>query len=47
MVEFLFWKLVVFVALAFVWGIFCGATGRRLTGERIDTAAKEPDPNHR
>jgi hypothetical protein len=35
-IEFKFWKLLGFVALALLWGIYCGATGRQLGRERRD-----------
>lgn len=33
-IEFKFWKAVGFVALAFVWGLFCGVTRRDLNGRK-------------
>jgi len=33
-IEFKFWKLGALILAAFVWGIFCGVTGRPLTGRR-------------
>jgi hypothetical protein len=41
-VDFLFWKLIVICVLAFVWGVYCGATGRSLAGGRSETTKTEP-----
>lgn len=42
MSEFMLWKAGVMVALAFVWGLYCGITGRPLgPREPIDTPTDE------
>lgn len=40
--EFMLWKAGVMVALAFIWGIYCGVTGRPLGREQSDSQAVEP-----
>jgi hypothetical protein len=35
--EFMIWKALVMVALAFIWGIYCGFTGRPLGREPRDS----------
>lgn len=35
-IEFVLWKSLAFVMLAFLWGLFCGLTGRNLRGQRPD-----------
>ena len=34
--DYMLWKLAVLTVLAFVWGMFCGLTGRSLSGEKLD-----------
>lgn len=34
--EFKLWKLGLMALVAFAWGVYCGATGRSLSGERHD-----------
>ncbi len=38
--DFMLWKLLGLVALAFVWGIFCGVNDLELNGQR-----KQQGPN--
>jgi hypothetical protein len=41
--DFLIIKFIVIVAAAFVWGIYCGVTGRPLWPEQHDTQEKRRD----
>ena len=47
MAEFMWWKLGVFGALAFAWGLYCGFTGRPMTTKpeppRDRTTTAKPD----
>lgn len=33
-IDYMWWKLVAFAVAAFFWGLYCGFTGRELTGRR-------------
>ena len=41
-IDYVIWKALAMVVLAFFWGVFCGITGRSLKGERLDSQAKAP-----
>lgn len=43
MTDFMIWKLIALVALAFLWGLYCGITGRPTGRERSDKPAERPD----
>lgn len=36
-------KLILFGIAALIWGMYCGATGRDLTGRRVPPAQDHPD----
>lgn len=40
--DFMLWKAGIFVGAAFVWGLFCGITGRPLGRERHDSQTGKP-----
>ena len=44
MSEFMLWKAGVMVALAFVWGVFCGLTGRPLSPGQSDRQTEQDQP---
>lgn len=39
--DFMLWKAGAIVAAAFVWGLFCGITGRPLGRERRDSQTEQ------
>lgn len=41
-IEFKMWKLGALAGVAFLWGIYCGFTGRDLTVEQPDTPPSQP-----
>ena len=44
MTEFMLWKAGILVFLAFIWGIYCGLTGRPLWSERRGKQDQESGP---
>ena len=42
--DYMLWKLAGMALLAFVWGVFCGITGRNLRGERHAAGSAEQAP---
>jgi hypothetical protein len=43
-IDFVLIKAGALVFLAFVWGLFCGFTGRQLSGEPLDKGPAKPGP---
>lgn len=39
--DYMLWKALALVALAFLWGIYCGWTGRELNGQKPQQAPRE------
>ncbi len=39
--DYMLWKALAIVAAAFVWGLYCGLTGRPLGRERPDNQAAQ------
>jgi hypothetical protein len=42
-VEFLIWKAIVLTIAAFIWGLYCGVTGRPLSMAPRDTQQSTTD----
>jgi hypothetical protein len=42
--DYMLWKAIGLCALVFIWGVYCGMTGRELTGRKADRGQHDQQP---